>query len=180
MEELEELLEKSVLEGFLELFDEPSNLKDFETYYSTLTRWAKDNIEVFSATMLNNTRLDVLLDVDPKEYIVDYPEISLSMEKDRMQFSKPDEVTASILAMSIADTLWELVTLRSGKDCPVCIYSELRYFIAQIRETKTRKLALECETCGWTEKLDGTEWDEGLIDEFPANKEDLMKEGIFI
>jgi hypothetical protein len=92
-------------------------------------------------------------------------------------FSRKPETLES-LAMRIGDTLWDMVTIYSGKDCPRCIDDELRYIIAKNQKTEITKIVLTCETCGWTEKLDGSNWNEGLIDELPASKDDLIKEGI--
>lgn len=172
------LIDKKLLGSFQKVFDNPNATKDFLLYYITLSTWVKQNIEYFDEDVLKSNRLDVLLKLEPKEYIVDDPEILLDMEKERI--GKREFETIDNLAMSIGDTLWDLVTIKSGKDCPNCIDDVFRYLIAENLITKDRKVILECETCGWTEKMDGSEWDEGIVNVVPANKSDLEKYGVII
>ncbi|MCL2625285.1 MAG: hypothetical protein FWD46_00510 [Cystobacterineae bacterium] len=123
--------------------------------------------------------MDTILYITPKDYVLEsseYHGISLLMEKDRMFGRKPE--TLESLLMRIRDTLWDLITISSKKDCPVC-EGELRYFLAK-QENHIEKIVLECASCTWTENLDGSEWKEGIIQFYPINKAELLKNGVQI
>ena len=74
--------------------------------------------------------------------MVPNPELLLNKEKERI--GERDYETIDDLLMSIGDTLWDMVTIRVGIDCPNCIYDELRYVIAE--KEGTQELLLQCET----------------------------------
>lgn len=82
--------------------------------------------------------------------------------------------------MIIDNTLWDMVTIRTGKDCPICKYDELRFIIAETITTQEQKLVLECESCGWCENIDGEKLSEGYAKNIPASKKDLEKFGVKI
>lgn len=168
-------IKKSRLDSFQALFKEPDTTKDFLTYYVKLVTWVKENIDVFDRQILKNNRLDVLLTLDPVDYIVDQVELSLTMEGDRI--GKQDFKTINDLAMAIGDTLWDMVTICSDRDCPNCIDDGLRYTISELLTTEKSVITLECDTCGWTENIDGTKWDGGMAKVRPANKYDLLEKG---
>lgn len=163
-------------EGFIELLKKPEVTQDYCSYYSAIVNWIKQNKKYFNENILKNNKLDVLLKLDPKIYIIDNPEIILSMEAERVGKIKHDKVDT--LAMIIGDNLWDMVTISSGKDCPICRYNELRYVIAQTE--KERKLVLECKNCGWCEYMDGNKWSDGIAEWIPASKNDLEEFGIKI
>lgn len=159
---------------FIELLRKTEVIQDYFSYYSAIVNWVKQNKKYFNENTLKNNRLDVLLNLDPKIYIIDNPEIILSMEAERLEKIKYDK--ADTLAMIIGNDLWDMVTISSGKDCPVCKYNELKYIVAQTE--KERKLVLECETCGWCEYVNGDKWSGNMIRCIPASKIDLEEFGI--
>lgn len=160
-------------ESFIDLLKKPEVLNDYCSYYSAIAGWIKQNKKYFNEKILNRYRLNVLINLDPKIYINDNPGIILSMEAKRFE-KLPDRIDT--LAMIIGDTLWNMVTILSGKDCPNCIDDELIYIIVQTE--KERKLVLECETCGWCEYTNGNKWSDGVADGMPASKIDLEEFGI--
>lgn len=168
---MEERLNQEISNSFKCMLNIKDTLTSYENYYRALSSWVKNNIDNFSWELQKRTRLDVLLSINPDKYIVDNPELSLELEYKRI--GERDYETIDDLAMTIGDTLWDLVTIRTGKDCPVCIYDELRYVVVKNKEKGLLKVVLECESCGWTEYTDGTEWNEGIVEVFPANQEDI-------
>ena len=65
------------------------------------------------------------------------------------------------------NTLWDLVRKRTGKNCPCCITDELNYVL--VKTDKEVRIVLECDTCGWTEYLDGEKWEEGNAKVYPIS-----------
>ncbi len=165
-------LVKKLYEEFIELLNSPEVTKEFVAYYSTIIDWIKRNKRYFNEVVLTNSRLGVLLNIDPSEYVVDSSEISIEVKS--FERIKPDKIDD--IAMLIGDSLWNLMVISSGKDCPVCRYNELGYI--WVRVNYTSELVLECENCGWCERLDGSEWNDGPAECIPANKKDLERYGI--
>lgn len=75
--------------------------------------------------------------------------------------------------MVIRDTLRDLVTVQSGKYCPICFDGGLRYVMLENEHTNGKELILECDICTWTEHLDGREWIEGVAKIYPVNSEEI-------
>lgn len=160
-------------EDFISLLKNPEVTKNYRSYYSSIVNWVNNKKKYFSKEVFENNRLDILVNLDPEEYVVDDPGFELKMEVIRFENSLPDNI--NILAMIIGDKLWNMVTSYSGKNCPVCD-DGLRYIMAELNYGK--KLVLECDSCGWCEYLDGSKWNEGVAEGIPANKKDLERYGI--
>lgn len=157
--------------SFKAIYDRKETLLNFENYYIALVSWVKENMNILRDDIENEKRLLVLLDINPHDYVVENPELSLSLESKRLG-SRQFETIAEML-MSIDGTLWDMVTIGSGKDCPNCIDDELRYVIAEDKSSNLKEVILECDTCGWTEHMNGKKWEEGIVNILPANKEDI-------
>lgn len=167
------IMDKEALNSFQNLFEVEQHLESYITYYQALINWVKTNPEWFTDDLKKLCRLDVLLTLNPKQYVIDKPELLLELEKSRI--GSREYETIDDLAMTIGDTLWDMVTIRSGKDCPNCQYDELRYVIAIDKISKDSTLTLECESCGWSEYLDGKEWSGGICNVYPARKDEIVQ-----
>lgn len=161
----------NLIMSFKRIYEEEEALLNYINYYKYLIEWIKEHLKIFSAEQLENSRLNVLMDLDPNRYVISNPELSLKKENKRI--GERDFKTIDDLLMSISDTLWDLVTIRSGIDCPNCIYDELRYVVAEDKDT--HELLLECETCGWTEHINGEQWNEGLVKIIPARMDEIKR-----
>lgn len=168
-------IDREVLNSFQNVFEREGNLKSYVAYYQSLVKWVQSKSEWFTDDLKKSCRLDVLLALDPRQYVVENPELSLNLEKKRIGIREYE--TVDDLAMTIGDTLWDLVTIRSGKDCPNCQYDELRYVLAVDKISKESILTLECESCGWSEDIEGNEWDGGICDVYPARKGEIVNIG---
>lgn len=164
-------LNKDIMSSFRDIYHKKEIFSDYINYYSALVLWVKNHIDLFTKEQLENSRLDVLININPAQYIIEEPEIDLELEYKRVA----ERIYESMedLVMTIGDTLWDLVTIRTGKDCPNCVCDELRYVIAQDKVREKCELVLECETCGWTEHINGKQWKEGIVKIIPANVEDI-------
>jgi len=176
MEKQQKSLESFTWEKFKSLQNNPDIFKNYYNYFFALSNWIKQNPDVVDYDMLSIYRLNKLLNIDVKLYLTEQPEISLISEPKRMFSRKPETVES--LVMRIGDTLWDLVKRRSGKDCPNCKDDELNYVIAESIATEEKEIILECDSCGWTEKKDGSKWVGGLANIFPINKEEAKLESI--
>ena len=114
--------------------------------------------------------------IDAYKYVSDNPELLLTNEYERPFRYKPKTMEA--LLMRISSILWDLVDFPSGKDCPRCKEGGLSYVIAEPAESENRKIALDCDNCGYLENLDGTEWSDGYATIYPVNKNDLKALGL--
>lgn len=171
-------LNQKLWEDFISMLKKPYTLNNYYNYYYSMVSWIKVNIKYFDKIELKQNRLDVLIELKPEKYIIDSPEITLSKELNRIEKNKPK--TNNIFAMIIGDTLWELVTIKSGIDCPKCKHDELKYEIVEILETKNKKMILECDSCAWIQNIDNSIFDEEIERVIPASKEDLKKIGIIL
>lgn len=169
---MEDKLLHELNKSFKELLRRKEILASFESYYSALAFWVVENMDAFEYEMKDNKRLGVLLDINPSDYVIENPELSLSLECKRIGSNEFE--TIEDMLMTICDTLWDMVTIGSDKDCPNCIDDELRYVIAEDKSSNFREIILECDTCGWTEHLNGKRWNEGIVKILPANKKDIV------
>lgn len=134
-----------------------------------INKMDKRTLKIFLVEQLENSRVNILINLNPDNYVVPNPELLLNKEKERI--GERDYETIDDLLMSIGDTLWDMVTIRAGIDCPNCIYDELRYVIAE--KEGTQELLLQCETCGWTEHQNSEQWKEGLVKIIPASLSEI-------
>ncbi|WP_044973128.1 hypothetical protein [Ruminococcus sp. HUN007] len=100
-------------EEFASLLKDPEVTKDYCSFYSSVVNWIKQKKKYFTKEIMERWRLDVLVNLDPNEYIVDEPDIDLSTEALRFEKIPPDKIDT--LAMLIGDTLWDMVTIYSEK-----------------------------------------------------------------
>lgn len=168
----ENILDRELVKEFRETSQCSSNLESYENYYKACVQFINKNKDYFIDSILKKWGLDVLISIDAEEYIVSKLDLSLNMEKIRL--SKGAYENIDTLAMSIRDTLWDMITVYSGKDCPITPADELRY-IKLIDEDGIEKLLLECAGCGWTEELNGEEYKGSFGKVFPVNKREIEK-----
>lgn len=143
---------------------------DFEHYLSELIKWIKDNSFQFNKELLEKYRIDTLLELDNiLSYLGCDAEICLDKEIERVFNNKPE--TEELFLMRIGNTLWDLVRKRTGKDCPCCAADELNYVLAKTEEGN--KIVLECDTCGWTEYLNGMRWGEEKAKIYPIKSREM-------
>lgn len=163
----------SMLNSFHEIYLDKKNLLSYKNYYNALRLWVKKNEKNLSSRLQYNGRLRMLLDLNDDKYLVDNPEFSLEMEekrKSRVNFSKIDT-----MLMMICDTLWDMVTIRSEKNCPCCGDGDLRYIKVSSNNAKHNNVLLECNICGRLANIDGSRYEGRKIDSYyPACKEEIL------
>lgn len=159
-------LNPAIWESFLNIKSKQDIFLDFKHYLSALFEWMKDNSFLFDKMLLKRYRIDSILELNN---ILDYlgcdAELYLDKEYDRMFKHMPE--TEELFLMRVGNTLWDLVRKRTGKNCPCCITDELNYVLA--KTDKEVRIVLECDTCGWTEYLDGEKWEEGNAKVYPIS-----------
>jgi len=155
-----------------------SNLVSYENYYRALATWIINHKKLIGDKILNDFRLDILIELDPTKYVIENMGdngVSLKMEHNRM-FGGEKPKHLEMLIQTIANTLWDLATMYSGLNCPDCIYDDgLRYVIIEDENSKERNFALSCESCGHLQKFDGEILSRERVKIIPANKEDIAK-----
>ncbi len=97
--------------------------------------------------MIKNNDFDFLLNLDINEYIIENPDICLETEYERLTKMHMDN-NRWLVSMIIGDILREMITVKSGFDCPRCS-SETAFYIAEFDNTNERKRVLMCEVCSW-------------------------------
>lgn len=166
------ILDRELVKEFREISRCDSNLESYEDYYQAYVMFISEHRDYFTDSILEKWGLDVLISIDTKEYIVPTPDLSLDMEKARL--SKGEYKNIDTLAMSIRDTLWDMVTIYSGKDCPITPNDELRY-IKVVYTDKPNEILLECTGCGWTEDTEGKEYTGDFGKVFPVKEKEIRK-----
>ncbi|BDH63964.1 hypothetical protein [Enterococcus faecalis] len=163
----ENILYRELVREFREISRCDSNLESYENYYQAYVKFINEHRDYFTDSFLEEWGLDILISIEIKEYIVPNPDLSLSLEKSRL--SKGEYKNIDTLAMSIRDTLWDMVTVYSGKDCPITPNDELRY-IKLIYKDNSSKILVECAGCGWTEDIEGEEYIGDFGKAFPVKE----------
>lgn len=170
-------MKKSVLNDFKEIYSDINNLSSYKNYYNALRLWVKSNEKYFVESLQFDSKLRMLLDLDENKYLVEEPEISLSMEKNRL--CKIDFSLIDTLLRAISNTLWDMVTIRSDRDCPHCQYGlgygygDLHYIKAKIFEGNYN-IILECNICGKLVNLNGSMYEGEIVSYYPACKEEIV------
>lgn len=166
MENAFDLLNPTIWENFLMIKDKKDIFLDFQHYLLELFNWIKDNSSQFKKELLEKYRIDTILELDNVlNYIGCDAEIYLDKEIERIFKNMPE--TEELFLMRIGNTLWDLVRKRTSKDCPCCMADELNYVLAKTKEGSN--IVLECNTCGWTEYLNGKRWEEGKAKIYPIS-----------
>lgn len=165
-------LNRQLVEKFRKISQVESNLESYENYYQAYVRFINEHKFYFTDEVMRKWGLDVLVSIDIGEYLVVNPDLYLSLEKTRMGKGKYAKIDT--LAMIIRDTLWDMVTIYSGKDCPRTPDDELRY-IKIVYEDNSDKILLECATCGWTEDVNGREYTGPFGRVFPVKEKEIRK-----
>lgn len=173
---MKKLMDTKLWDSFIEILKNPTTIKSYYNYYSAIISWIKSNSRYLGEEFQKRDRLDTLIKLDPAAYIIDHPGIALNMELNRLESTKPHRIDT--FAMVIENTLWDMVTIRTGKDCPMCIDDELRFVLSVDNLTSEEKLILECETCGWCEYIDGGKWNERYSKVVPASRHDIIRFGM--
>ncbi|MGX7417235.1 hypothetical protein ACWOFR_00370 [Carnobacterium gallinarum] len=167
----EDIISEDLLKDYYQIFSDPQKLKDFFSYYEALVQFVIKYPTEFNDEVKDEWGLNELLDINTNEYIVTNPDICLDMEAKRLV---RDYESIDTLAMSIRDTLWDMITVYSGKDCPVTPNDELRY-IKLVCEDNSDQILLECAGCGWTEDTSGNEYRGPYGKVFPINQKEIEK-----
>ncbi|MDS9999626.1 hypothetical protein QJV14_02450 [Listeria cossartiae subsp. cayugensis] len=161
---------RELLKNFREIPQNDKNLESYGNYYQAYVKFVNEYRDFFTDSILEKWGLDVLISINSEEYIVSTPDLSLYMEKQRL--SKGEYKNIDTLAMSIRDTLWDMVTVYSGKDCPITPNDELIYIKVK-RKDNSDKILLECAGCGWAEDIEGEEYTGDFGKVFPVNEKDF-------
>ncbi|MBC2192434.1 hypothetical protein HCB44_09060 [Listeria sp. FSL L7-0229] len=159
-----------LLKNFREIPQCDNNIESYKNYFQAYVKFINEYRDFFTDSILEKWGLDVLISINSEEYIVSTPDLSLNMEKQRL--SKGEYKDINTVAMSIRDTLWDMVTVYSGKDCPITPNDELRYIKVK-RKDNSNKILLECAGCGWTEDVEGGEYTGDFVKVFPVNEKDI-------
>lgn len=169
-----EMLDENLIQKYQIVFTDENNLKDYQSYYSAYVNFINENREFFDESILTKWGLNMLLSLDPCKYIASKPDLSLQMEFERLRkrvFENIDD-----LAMSIRDTLWDMITIYSGIDCPINKHDELRYIKIQHGDD-SEELFLECTGCGLIMDIEGNQYNYNKATDrlFPTAKEEVEK-----
>lgn len=131
-------------DSFLEMVSDKNNLTDYKTYYSAIVKWTKKHIKFFTY----DNSLDFLLNLDINEYIIENPDICLETEYERLKKEHIKNNDGGLVSMMIIYILQEMVTIKSGFECPRCS-GDTAFYIAEFDNSNERKRVLMCEECNW-------------------------------
>lgn len=169
---IEKLTNEKLFKDYSEIFDDCENMTNFSSYYKALVEILKKHPLEFTDEVREEWGLNELLSIDEDEYIVTNPDLSLDTEKERVGQSVYEDIDT--MAMSIRDTLWDMVTVYSGRDCPINPNDELR-FIKIVYKDDSNQILLECPGCGWTEDLEGKEYTGDFGKVFPVTEKEIQE-----
>lgn len=170
----EPYMNNSMINSFYEIYSDKNNLSSYKNYYNALRLWVKKNENKLRSRLQHDYRLRMLIDLDVDKYLVDNPEILLEDEKKRM--SRINFSNINTMLMIICDTMWDMVTIRSNKNCPCCGDGDLRYIRVSLNNGSHEAVLLECNICGRLANMDGSRYEGERIDRYyPVCKDEMTK-----
>lgn len=122
-----------------------------EEYYRRVADWALLHSHEFGAEVMDRTGLSVLARLDVRLYLSSEPGVAPRMELSRLSAFVPK--TLEGVAEALGNTLREIVTVWSPKDCPTC-GGPMRTLVAL--SAGERRIFLSCRDCPHEEWLDGS------------------------
>lgn len=163
---------RSLKESFKKIYLNTDNFISYKNYYIALTNWINYNIKVIDKDLLKKNGLDVLMNLDPDEYIIDHPDFWLDKEPDRMKIHHGE--TLDILLAGIADTMWDMVALQCDDSCPSCTGDcGLRYLKVNYNDPDKEQIVMECNICGQLFYPDGKKYENKVENYLPAKKSEI-------
>lgn len=126
-----------IWKDFLDLNNKPLLFNSYMEYFLILVEWIK-KYETSLENSIYWNRLSTVLDIHINDYLSKEPEILLNKESKRMFSVKPHSVDSFVMRLS--DTLWDLIKISSGKECPRCRDDELNYVVAEVKKQERKNL----------------------------------------
>ncbi|NTX00189.1 DUF4240 domain-containing protein [Myxococcus sp. CA040A] len=146
----------------------PSVIVGFEDYYRRLSSWVIGHTQDFGAELLEESGLAVLARLDPSRYLSKSPEIRLDLELARLSSVAPKSMES--VAMALSETLLDMVTVWSARDCPNC-GGPMRIMVALSDDA--RRLFLRCRDCSHEEWEDFSRVETRVRRVLPATRGDV-------
>lgn len=173
-------MKRNLFESFRKLYLDANNLSSYKNYYNALVQWVKDNSKGFGRKpqeFSDWNDLNLLFDLNLGIYLVDDPDIPpLASEKSRIyNIVNSPKMKIDGLLMIIRDTLWDMVTIRSNKNCVYCMSGDLRYIRVNFNVESKGDIILECTVCGNVMNIDGSKYERSIENYSPASKEEVYK-----
>lgn len=162
-------MDSRLLKEFRDIFNN-HNIQSSIDYYKVLCLWVNRNKKIFGEHLLHINRLNVLTSLDIEKYIINSSEIDLNNEINRIR--KIDFKSLDGLLMFISDTMWEMITIASSKECYNCKYGDVRYIKINYKDCKG-KVVLECQDCGQIMNINGIKITEKIQNYLPATKKEV-------
>lgn len=164
--------ESLFMRQYYDIFSNERSMSSHEEYYRALVRFIRRNDRYFSKKILAAYELNTLITLDLEKYVIDPAVFSMEVEKEK--YSTAEYTSISSLAMSISFSLWEMIAVYSGNDCPITGEYNMRYVLVEDADSK-KFLLEECEQCGCLRDQAGTEY-TGTIEKItPASSCQVMK-----
>ncbi|NVJ24143.1 MULTISPECIES: hypothetical protein [Myxococcus] len=158
----------SLWKGLLDEVVRSSSDLGFIRYYQALSSWIISHTHDFGAELLEQSGLSVLARLDPTRYLSTNPDIGLDLELARLSSVAPKSMES--VAMILRDTLLDMVTVWSARDCRSC-QGPMRVMVALSGDE--RRLFLSCRDCAHEEWQDGSRVEIRVRRVLPATMEDI-------
>lgn len=155
-----------------------NSMTSYTNYYMTIVSWLEENKQYIGEDVIREYNLPTLMKLDCKLYVnEEEPDLPyLDSEINRLKDLVPNKV--DILVMIISQLLWDMVTIRSKKECSNCQNGSVRIILARYKDTQKEQLVISCEQCGWAELPNGELLSAGVdLELIPANRLDLARYG---
>ena len=81
---METEISKDLIMSLKRIYETEENLLNYINYYKSLIKWIKEHLKFFSVEQLENSRVNILINLNPDNYVVPNPELLLNKEKERI------------------------------------------------------------------------------------------------
>lgn len=145
-----------------------SHVNTKSAFISAIITWISANMTKLDEGMIKKYKLDIISSLEPEHYPVEASEFDPKVEFSIMREHPPINYEAFISKLS--ETIWELISYRTGMMCPTCDSDELKALYDP--NSSQNPLVLACDRCGWAQLPNGTQWN-GILALRAMTKEQL-------
>ncbi|XYH96918.1 hypothetical protein ACMHYB_55630 [Sorangium sp. So ce1128] len=135
----------------LESLPEPASTAEM---IAMLMHWLEANVHEFGSSA-QVYGLGQFINLDVRSFPVEM--MNYSPAEEISSFRRVPRSTVDSLAMKVRDALWAAMVWQTSKQCPSCANDYLR----ALKTSRTERIVLACDFCGWAETLHGERWSGG-------------------
>lgn len=145
---------KKIWSQFQKMVLELPNDATLAEFLDTITEWFLSVHKRIDKQILHDYKtVELLYNISKINYPIGKTEASIDELRNRVGSYKPFSEDAMV--MFLRNILWDLLVVRSTKECPRGDGVELCY----LYDSGINEIILMCDICGWTQKVNGEQYE---------------------